>query len=73
MSVFIGNKVLNVAETLSGRKWSDSEIGEDLEFIKEELSRSVANLRLVLSVMFCHFGFGRVWLNGGVVIDLQHI
>ncbi|KAJ3054634.1 H(+)-transporting V1 sector ATPase subunit H [Rhizophlyctis rosea] len=44
MSAFIGNKVLNVAETLSGRKWSDTEIGEDLEFIKEELSKSVANL-----------------------------
>ncbi|KAJ3039883.1 H(+)-transporting V1 sector ATPase subunit H [Rhizophlyctis rosea] len=44
MPALIGNKVLNVAETLSGRKWTDSEIGEDLEYIKEELSKSVANL-----------------------------
>ncbi|KAJ3279496.1 H(+)-transporting V1 sector ATPase subunit H [Borealophlyctis nickersoniae] len=44
MYAMIGNKLLNVCENLSGRKWSDPEIAEDLEFIKEELSKSVANL-----------------------------
>ncbi|KAI9099341.1 armadillo-type protein [Phlyctochytrium arcticum] len=40
----IGNKLLSVCETLIGRKWSDSDITEDLEYLKEELAKSVANL-----------------------------
>ncbi|KAJ3106593.1 H(+)-transporting V1 sector ATPase subunit H [Phlyctochytrium planicorne] len=40
----LGNKVLNVCDTLASRKWSDSEISEDLEFIKEELRHRVQSL-----------------------------
>ncbi|KAI9342750.1 armadillo-type protein [Zopfochytrium polystomum] len=40
----LGNKLLALCETLSARKWTDSEISEDLEFIKAELGRSVQNL-----------------------------
>ncbi|KND02681.1 H(+)-transporting V1 sector ATPase subunit H [Spizellomyces punctatus DAOM BR117] len=44
MAAMIGNKLLNVCETLAGRKWSDTDITEDLEYLKEELAKSVANL-----------------------------
>ncbi|KAJ3195914.1 H(+)-transporting V1 sector ATPase subunit H [Irineochytrium annulatum] len=40
----LGNKLLQVCETLSTRKWSDTEIADDLEYIKEELGRSVQSL-----------------------------
>ena len=40
----LGNKLLGVCETLSSRKWSDPEISEDLEYIKEELSKVVVTL-----------------------------
>ncbi|KAI8821683.1 armadillo-type protein [Fimicolochytrium jonesii] len=44
MAALIGNKLLNVCENLSGRKWSDEDILEDLAYLKEELTRNVANL-----------------------------
>ncbi|KAI8999962.1 ATPase, V1 complex, subunit H [Gaertneriomyces semiglobifer] len=44
MSAMIGNKLLNTCETLAGRKWSDSDITEDIEYLKEELAKSVATL-----------------------------
>lgn len=45
MVPMIGNKLLNVCETLAGRKWSDDDILEDLQYLKEELAKTVANLR----------------------------
>ncbi|KAI8804463.1 armadillo-type protein [Cladochytrium replicatum] len=40
----LGNKLLIVCDNLSARKWSDTEITEDLDYLKEELSKSVQNL-----------------------------
>ncbi|KAI8843669.1 armadillo-type protein [Chytridium lagenaria] len=40
----LGNKVLAICETLSTRKWSDSEITDDLEYLKEELGHRVQSL-----------------------------
>ncbi|KAI8620174.1 ATPase V1 complex subunit H [Chytriomyces sp. MP71] len=40
----LGNKLLNLCETLSARKWTDSEISEDLEYIKEELAKNINRL-----------------------------
>ncbi|KAI8916734.1 ATPase, V1 complex, subunit H [Powellomyces hirtus] len=44
MAAMIGNKLLNVCETLAGRKWSDEDILEDLQYLKEEMTKNVANL-----------------------------
>ncbi|TPX32306.1 hypothetical protein SeMB42_g07636 [Synchytrium endobioticum] len=44
LAAFFGNKVLNVCENLLARKWSDPEITEDLDFIKEELSKCLQSL-----------------------------
>jgi V-type H+-transporting ATPase subunit H len=41
----LGHRVFYLAETLLLRKWSDTEISEDLEWIKEELGKSMVNLR----------------------------
>eukprot|EP00842_Homolaphlyctis_polyrhiza_P003143 jgi/Hompol1/382/HPOL_000240-RA len=40
----LGNKILALSETLATRKYSDTEINEDLTFIVEELSRNIASL-----------------------------
>ncbi|KAJ3292290.1 H(+)-transporting V1 sector ATPase subunit H [Rhizoclosmatium sp. JEL0117] len=40
----LGNKLLQLTETLSARKWSDTEIAEDLTFIKEELAKNINSL-----------------------------
>ncbi|KAI8911543.1 ATPase, V1 complex, subunit H [Gorgonomyces haynaldii] len=40
----LGNKLFPVIEQLSVRKWSDSDIVEDLQFIRDELSHHVAEL-----------------------------
>ncbi|KAJ3392716.1 H(+)-transporting V1 sector ATPase subunit H [Lobulomyces angularis] len=44
MIALLGNKALNVCEILSARKWADEEIIEDLNFLKTELSKSMASL-----------------------------
>ncbi|KAJ3138179.1 H(+)-transporting V1 sector ATPase subunit H [Physocladia obscura] len=40
----LGNKLLNLSETLAARKWTDTEITEDLEYIKEELAKNINSL-----------------------------
>ncbi|KAJ3231467.1 H(+)-transporting V1 sector ATPase subunit H [Chytriomyces hyalinus] len=40
----LGNKLLNLCETLSARKWSDTEISEDLDYIKQELAKNINSL-----------------------------
>ncbi|KXS19260.1 ARM repeat-containing protein [Gonapodya prolifera JEL478] len=40
----LGAKLLPFVETLQGRKWTDAEIVEDLEYLKDVLSHNVANL-----------------------------
>ncbi|KAJ1549725.1 V-type proton ATPase subunit H, partial [Cladochytrium tenue] len=40
----LGNKVLPVCESLSARKWTDTEITDDLDYIKEQLGKSVQTL-----------------------------
>ena len=40
----LANKVFYMAEVLLTRKFTDTEITQDLEFIKEELGKSLANL-----------------------------
>ncbi|KAJ3200019.1 H(+)-transporting V1 sector ATPase subunit H [Entophlyctis luteolus] len=40
----LGNKLLNLCETLSSRKWTDSEITDDLSYIKEELAKNINSL-----------------------------
>jgi V-type H+-transporting ATPase subunit H len=40
----LGNKLLPVIEMLSVRKWSDTDISDDLTFIRDELSKRVADL-----------------------------
>ncbi len=44
----LGNKFLPAVENLCARKWSDADISEDLEFIKEELTKNMAHLRWVV-------------------------
>ncbi|KAJ3016961.1 H(+)-transporting V1 sector ATPase subunit H [Thoreauomyces humboldtii] len=44
MAAMIGNKLLNLCDTLAGRKWSDEDILEDLQYLREELTKNVANL-----------------------------
>jgi V-type H+-transporting ATPase subunit H len=44
----LGHRVFYLAETLLLRKWSDTEITEDLEWIKEELGNRMVDLRLAL-------------------------
>ncbi|KAJ3203045.1 H(+)-transporting V1 sector ATPase subunit H, partial [Entophlyctis luteolus] len=40
----LGNKLLNLCETLSARKWTDTEITDDLSYIKEELAKNINSL-----------------------------
>ncbi|EGF76661.1 hypothetical protein BATDEDRAFT_37522 [Batrachochytrium dendrobatidis JAM81] len=40
----LGTKILGLCETLATRKYSDSEINDDLRFIVEELTQNVASL-----------------------------
>ncbi|KAJ3342660.1 H(+)-transporting V1 sector ATPase subunit H [Gonapodya sp. JEL0774] len=40
----LGAKLLPFVETLQGRKWTDAEIIEDLEYLKDMLSHNVASL-----------------------------
>ena len=40
----LSHNVYSLVENLLVKKWSDTEIAEDLEFIKEELGKSLANL-----------------------------
>jgi V-type H+-transporting ATPase subunit H len=40
----LGNKLLTVCEVLLTRKWTDTEIADDLEYIKDELSKVVVTL-----------------------------
>ncbi|KAI9019815.1 ATPase, V1 complex, subunit H [Hyaloraphidium curvatum] len=40
----IGAKVLPFLDNLSARKWTDPEIVEDIDFLKSELAKNVANL-----------------------------
>ncbi|KAJ3011740.1 UNVERIFIED_CONTAM: H(+)-transporting V1 sector ATPase subunit H [Siphonaria sp. JEL0065] len=40
----LGNKLLQLCETLSARKWSDTEITDDLTYIKEELAKNINSL-----------------------------
>lgn len=47
MVALLGNKALNVCEVLSARNWADEEIKEDLNYLKTELAKIVANLRSV--------------------------
>lgn len=44
MIPMLGNKMVPFCETLLGRKWSDSEITEDLTYLKEELSKNIQKL-----------------------------
>lgn len=48
----LGHNVFSLVEKLLVKKWSDLEIAEDLEFIKEELGKSMANLTYVLYLIF---------------------
>lgn len=43
----LSHRVFQLSETLLVRKWSDTEIAEDLEFIKEELGKSMVNFTYV--------------------------
>lgn len=43
----LGYNVYSLVEKLLVKKWSDLEIAEDLEFIKEELGKCLANLTYV--------------------------
>lgn len=40
----LNHRVFQLSETLLIRKWSDTEITEDLDFIKDELGKSMFNL-----------------------------
>jgi V-type H+-transporting ATPase subunit H len=42
--ILLGHNVYQLVEKLLVKKWSDFEIAEDLEFIKEELGKSLVNL-----------------------------
>lgn len=44
MIPMLGNKMVPFCETLLGRKWSDSEITDDLTYLKEELSKNIQKL-----------------------------
>lgn len=44
MMPMLGNKLLNLCETLIGRKWSDTDISDDLEFMRDELGKNVQDL-----------------------------
>lgn len=48
----LGNKLLPVIEMLSIRKWSDSDIADDLTFIRDELSKRVADLSYLHNANF---------------------
>ena len=41
----LGAKVLPLVESLSARKWSDEEIDEDLQLVKEVLSDKLKGMR----------------------------
>jgi hypothetical protein len=40
----LGHKLLSAVETLSLRKWSDTEITDDINFLRDELGKYVASL-----------------------------
>jgi hypothetical protein len=42
--LMLSHNVFSLVENLLVRKWADAEIAEDLEAIKEELGKSLANL-----------------------------
>ena len=42
--ILLGHNVYSLVEKLLVKKWSDLEIAEDLQFIKEELQKSLVNL-----------------------------
>ncbi|ORY23491.1 ATPase, V1 complex, subunit H [Neocallimastix californiae] len=44
MIPMLGNKMLPFCETLLGRKWSDTEITDDLTYLKEELGKNIQKL-----------------------------
>ncbi|KAJ9065428.1 H(+)-transporting V1 sector ATPase subunit H [Entomophthora muscae] len=44
ISVMIGHKLYEFVDALSSRKWNDTEIQEDLEFLKTELQNIVAGM-----------------------------
>ncbi|TPX33246.1 hypothetical protein SmJEL517_g03842 [Synchytrium microbalum] len=44
LAAMFGNKVLNTCENLLARKWSDTEISEDLEYLRDELSKALQSL-----------------------------
>ncbi|ORY36951.1 ARM repeat-containing protein [Neocallimastix californiae] len=44
MIPMLGNKMVPFCETLLGRKWSDSEITDDLTYLKEELGKNIQKL-----------------------------
>ncbi|KAJ1336954.1 hypothetical protein BSLG_006714 [Batrachochytrium salamandrivorans] len=44
ITAMLGNKILGLCETLATRKFSDTEINDDLQFVVEELARNVASM-----------------------------
>ena len=42
--LLLSHNVYPLVEKLLVKKWSDTEIAQDLEYIKEELGKSLANL-----------------------------
>ena len=46
--ILLGHNVYSLVEKLLVKKWSDLEIAEDLQFIKEELGKSLVNLTYLL-------------------------
>jgi hypothetical protein len=45
ISAMLGSKCLPLMESLSGRKWSDEEITQDIDVVKELLSEKLKNMR----------------------------
>ena len=43
----VGHKVMNLCDTLLARKWSDEDIVEDLQYLRDELEKNVQKLRFV--------------------------
>ena len=44
MIPMLGNKLLPVIEMLSVRKWTDTDISDDLTFVQEQLKKRVDDL-----------------------------
>ena len=59
-------KLLPFVRNLSGRKWSDDEIVEDVQYLKDELSAHFENLTCVFLLLV-------VWERMSLTPKSQHI